>query len=112
VAREFAARAGATFGAHIERIVLFGSVARGTDGPESDVDILVLLRGAKPDVREGLDAIAFDLTLSTGRSPSLVLYPVARWEAARAGRSDLVAAVEREGQTLWTRNDARSSLRA
>ena len=29
-----------------ERIVLFGSAARGTPGPDSDVDLLVVKRGA------------------------------------------------------------------
>ena len=82
IAREFATRAASAFGAHLDRIVLFGSVARGTDGPESDVDILVLMRHRPADVCDGLDAIAFDLTLAAGRSPSLILYPSATWETA------------------------------
>jgi uncharacterized protein len=35
IAREF----------HPERIILFGSHARGDAGPDSDVDLLVLMRG-------------------------------------------------------------------
>src|SRR5262245_30749254 len=31
--------------AHPERIILFGSAARGTMGPNSDVDLLVIKRG-------------------------------------------------------------------
>lgn len=32
---------------HAERVVLFGSVARGDDGPDSDIDLLVVLPRVK-----------------------------------------------------------------
>jgi predicted nucleotidyltransferase len=39
---QFGCRIGAAFGA--ERVILFGSYARGEAGPDSDVDLLVILR--------------------------------------------------------------------
>lgn len=112
IAAEFAHRAGRRFGDRIERIVLFGSVARGTDGPESDVDVLVIARSPDQELRDGLDAIAFDLTLNAHRTPVFILYPADTYERARAGGSELVLAVEREGVPLWTKSDERSSARA
>ncbi|MBM3214059.1 nucleotidyltransferase domain-containing protein [Candidatus Poribacteria bacterium] len=35
-----------------DRIILFGSYARGTAGPDSDVDLLVILRDATPKRRK------------------------------------------------------------
>ncbi len=35
-------------------IVLFGSVAEGNDGPDSDIDLLVVLDDAPPSQRRGL----------------------------------------------------------
>jgi len=112
VAEEFARRAAARCGNSIDRIVLFGSVARGTDGPESDIDVLVILRDASPDLRDGLDAIAFDLTLNVGRGPALVLYPADAYAQALTSGSELAKIVAREGVVLWTRSEERSSAPA
>ena len=49
ISREFLAKVKAAlaeeFGDRFRGLVLFGSEARGDAGPESDVDLLVLLRG-------------------------------------------------------------------
>ncbi|SAI87045.1 hypothetical protein MBBA_0157 [Methanoculleus bourgensis] len=42
IAHEFAAKAREACGDAIEEIILFGSVARGDDRPDSDIDILVI----------------------------------------------------------------------
>lgn len=42
---ELRARLDALYGARLVRVVLFGSYARGEATPESDVDVLVVLRG-------------------------------------------------------------------
>jgi hypothetical protein len=112
VAAEFARRAGERFARRIERLVLFRSVARGTDGPDSDIDLLVVADDRGRELRDALDEIAFDLTLASHRTPVFVLYSAAEYAQARAGGSELVAAVEQEGVPLWTRSEARSSGRA
>jgi len=48
------------FGTRLQGVVLYGSEARGTAGPDSDADILVLLRGPVKlgkDLRTAIDAI-------------------------------------------------------
>lgn len=111
-AAEFARRAAERFGERLERIVVFGSVARGTDSPDSDVDVMVVALDRDRDLRDGLDEIAFDLTLQRHRGPVFVLYPLEEYERARAAGSELIAAVEREGVVLWTRSAERSSAHA
>ena len=112
VAGEFARRAGERFGGRIRRIMLYGSVARGADGPDSDVDVLVVTDDSRADLRDGLDAIAFDLTMEFRRAVVFILYPIGVYQVARAHGSEFVTAVEREGEVLWTRSAAPSSVPA
>jgi pimeloyl-ACP methyl ester carboxylesterase len=108
----FARRASEQFPSRIRRMVLFGSVVRGTDGPESDVDVLVIADDTGADLRDGLDSIAFDVTMEFRRALVFVLYPAAAYEAARAAGSEFVAALGREGEALWTRSGEPSSAHA
>ena len=55
--------------------MLYGSVARAADGPDSDVDVLVVSDDSRSDLRDGLDAIAFDLTPEFRRAVAFILYP-------------------------------------
>lgn len=43
--REIKARLQAVHGKRLRGVVLYGSAVRGEDGPESDIDVLALLRG-------------------------------------------------------------------
>ena len=80
-----------------ERIVLFGSAARGRMGPDSDVDLLVIKRGIARKrplaiaIRRALRGLpeAFDILVATpdevaryGESPALIFR-----EALREGRT-------------------------
>ncbi len=56
----------ARFGARLVRLVLFGSQARGEAGPESDVDVLVLLEGLQPAERTAIYEIGADVWMDTG----------------------------------------------
>lgn len=61
---EFVNRAVAEYGDRIERIILFGSVARGEAGDDSDIDILIL-----GDVSlEELVDISFPILLKYGET--------------------------------------------
>lgn len=42
ITKEFAAAASAQFGTKIKFILLFGSVAKGTDNEESDIDLMIV----------------------------------------------------------------------
>ncbi len=66
VVHVFAAKAREACGDAIEEILLFGSVARGDDRPDSDIDILVVTREEDFHLRELLTGLAFDLMVETG----------------------------------------------
>ena len=60
IAEEFAKEVIKRFGAEIEDIILFGSVARGEDDAESDVDVLIIWYGDKVKGWDELEEMAFD----------------------------------------------------
>jgi predicted nucleotidyltransferase len=64
----------------VREAIVFGSRARGAHGPDSDVDVAVVLRGARGDrVAVALDmaGIAFDVLLETG----LLIEALPLWES-------------------------------
>jgi predicted nucleotidyltransferase len=94
---------------NVQFALLFGSAARGTDTPESDVDVLVGLRDPR---LERIVELGAKLTAATGRRVDVV-----RLEDAQAEPSllaDVVAdgrvLIDREG--LWPRlRDREANLR-
>ena len=78
---------------------IFGSVARGTDHPQSDVDVGILLRTAPPGELDGLRfSIEGELERVLGRRCQIVVLNNAP--------PDLVHRVLRDGQLLVDRNPA------
>lgn len=71
VIHEFAAKAREACGDEIEEIILFGSVARGDDRPDSDIDILVITSREDYRLREYLTGLAFDLLMLSGERLSV-----------------------------------------
>lgn len=61
------------YGNLVDRIVLYGSVARGTETSESDVDVAVLIKaGATKDMYERLLDLVVDLELENDKVLSVV----------------------------------------
>jgi predicted nucleotidyltransferase len=101
-AREFVRRVGKRY--PVDRGILFGSRARGTHGPESDVDIAVLLSGPRGRfLATKLDMVdtAFDILLETG----VYIQPLPIWEGQwkhpeNHSNPRLLENIEREGIQL------------
>jgi len=66
VIRQFAHLAHERYPHQIEKIILYGSVARGDAGPDSDIDLLVLWKGNEREGWRAMTGIAFDLMVNTG----------------------------------------------
>ena len=68
VLRRFRAAVADLYGARVERVVLFGSRARGDAAADSDYDIAVFLHGAGAFADDGarLAAIGTDILFDTG----------------------------------------------
>jgi predicted nucleotidyltransferase len=83
------------------RIYLFGSVARGDDGPDSDRDFLVVIPDDAPDeqLRPGA---ARKAVRGTGFSKDIVPWRITDFERRAAlVNASLPATVVREGRSLY-----------
>ena len=61
------------FGNVLERIILYGSVARGTQTEESDVDIAVIVRKYTEDMHDKMIDLTVDLELEYNKVLSVLL---------------------------------------
>ena len=97
---ELRRRLGQQYGDRLVQLVLFGSQARGDATVESDVDVLVVLRGDVPHPGLEIDAmmdIIYDLTLRYEQTLSVL--PVSEKDF-RARQSPLLINIRREGVCL------------
>ena len=103
MAEEFVRRLREALGSELVRVVLFGSTARGDYWPESDVDVLVVVREGAEEAWRCAHEIAQGLMEELGYSPWLefiVLDVESYNRAAREGRY-FVNAVAEEGLVLY-----------
>jgi predicted nucleotidyltransferase len=99
----FAAGVRALLGDALERVVLYGSRARGDADEGSDIDLLVLTRHPlDPAVRSRLTALAVDLEVETPAylPISLVVLDRERFADLRARERRFALDVDREGIAL------------
>ena len=86
-----------------ERIILFGSLARGSVHPEADIDLLVVWDSRPPmDVKERYAAIRNAI----GSAPvaiDLIPYTSGEFDAAMRNPLSFTAQVAREGRVLYER---------
>lgn len=84
-----------------EQIILFGSQARGTAGPDSDVDLLVVtpLKGSKRDAE-----IAMRVALHDIRVPKdIIVVTPQEVERKRNITGSIIYPALREGRVLYVR---------
>jgi predicted nucleotidyltransferase len=87
------------YGTRLHGIVLYGSCARGTEAPESDIDLMVLLEGPV-DVSQEIRRIwevLYPLQLESDRLLSVVPVDVALYDR---GEYALYRKVKAEGMAL------------
>jgi predicted nucleotidyltransferase len=72
------------FGDSIESILLYGSYARGSAKPESDIDLLVLVHDSlnPAEVRQSLSDILYDILLEHDELVSVIVLPKSFYEAS------------------------------
>jgi HEPN domain-containing protein/predicted nucleotidyltransferase len=88
-----------------ERIVLFGSRARGDHQPESDYDLIVVLE--TPLERGDRDGLIRDALPDDKHGVDVIVYTPAEFEISRHDVGALAFAGETEGRILYDRNPAR-----
>lgn len=87
----------------VERIVLFGSVARGNERPSSDIDLLVVVKNGnyKLQAKEKLLSLSVGLAPVFGGNPLIpVIYSAT--EANQKKNTALFKNIEKEGIHIYT----------
>lgn len=87
------------YGERLESVVLYGSQARGDAAEDSDIDVLVVLRG---DVKAGaelweISGITAELSLRSGQVISTTVLPEGIY---RRRASHFVSSIRRDGISL------------
>ena len=72
IAREYAQEAGRRF-PEIASVLIYGSVARGEDTSDSDIDLLILTNG-KSDIERKLDELTADYVINNSELPLPIVY--------------------------------------
>ena len=80
-------------------IILFGSRARGTNRPDSDYDLLVIVPDEASSVRQDSD-LAYRALRGTGIAADVLVWPRTRFEDRKHVVASLPATVVREGRLL------------
>jgi predicted nucleotidyltransferase len=81
----------------IEQIIIYGSKARGDAGPESDIDVLVILRRGDKATKAKVRQIGHLLAVTSEAVPSIMVYTLEEWSARKEGGSPFYQAVTRDG---------------
>ena len=82
-----------------ERIYLFGSMARGDAGPDSDYDLLVVVPDDADRERRG-SRLAYVTLRGTGIAADVLVSTRSRFDARARVRASLPATILREGRLL------------
>jgi len=84
---------------HPERIYLFGSVARGDAGPDSDYDLVIIVPDDAPRERRR-SRLAYEALWGTGTAADVIVLTASQFESRRHLAASLPATVLREGKLL------------
>ncbi|MFN0070695.1 MAG: nucleotidyltransferase domain-containing protein [Chloroflexota bacterium] len=83
-----------------ERVYLFGSKARGDDGPDSDFDVLLVVPEGAECARQG-SHLAYEALWGTGTAADVLVWSHDQFESRVHLRASLPGTVLREGRLLY-----------
>jgi predicted nucleotidyltransferase len=88
------------FQTRVLSVLLFGSRARGEAGPDSDVDLAVIVDRDDLEIQTAIRDLAVEIWLEYGLYLSTRVWSKAHWNRLKAIRTGLFRNIEREGIVL------------
>ncbi len=85
----------------VQDMIIFGSKARGTARPDSDLDMILLIREGDWRFKRQMTHPGYDLSIGTDVLPSLIVYTLAEWQRMRDDQSVFREVVERDGVSVY-----------
>ena len=80
----------------VARMLIYGSKARGDDHPDSDLDVLLVVRNDAAHLKRRLRRIGYELAATSEAVPSLLAYTEDEWESRKKRSVPFQHAVERD----------------
>jgi predicted nucleotidyltransferase len=80
----------------VEEVLIYGSKARGEDRPDSDLDVLVILRKGDRNTKKEVRRSGHSLALLSEAVPSIMVYTREEWGLRERGDSPFYRAVMRD----------------
>jgi predicted nucleotidyltransferase len=80
----------------VEEILIFGSKARGEAGPDSDLDVLLILREGDSKRKREVRRVGHMLAATSEAVPSIMVYTRNEWTMRERGGSPFYQAVMRD----------------
>lgn len=99
---DFISRLRDSYAHQVLDVRLFGSKARGDYGPESDMDLLILVANRDPHLERGVSRLGSEIDLQYGVVLSEITMSQARFEWHRRHRAPFYRNLMRESVSLWT----------
>ncbi len=80
----------------VEEILIFGSKARGEAGPDSDLDVLIIIREGDSKRKREVRRLGHMLAVISEAVPSIMIYTRHEWTLRERGGSAFYQAVMRD----------------
>lgn len=84
----------------VERMVIYGSKARGDGREDSDLDVLLIVRNEAGDLKRSLREIGYDLAVFSDAVPSILAYTEEEWDGRKKDGFPFQQAVERDAVSV------------
>jgi uncharacterized protein len=84
----------------VQNLIIFGSKARGDAGPDSDLDILLIIRAGDWRLKDSLTLPGYDLAIGTDIVPSILVCTSDEWIRLEEQESIFRDVVERDGVSV------------
>ncbi|MBI3302222.1 MAG: nucleotidyltransferase domain-containing protein [Deltaproteobacteria bacterium] len=80
----------------VVRMVIYGSKARGNAHPDSDLDVLLIVKDGAGSLKRELRRIGYVLAATSEVVPSILAYTEEEWESREKSGSSFRQSVERD----------------
>jgi predicted nucleotidyltransferase len=80
----------------VVRMAIYGSKARGDDHPDSDLDVLLIVKNEAAHLKRPLRRLGYELAATSDAVPSILAYTQDEWESRKATGASFQHTVERD----------------
>ncbi|MSQ70987.1 MAG: nucleotidyltransferase domain-containing protein [Betaproteobacteria bacterium] len=94
--REYCKALGEQYPGAVLRLLIYGSNARGDAGPESDLDVLLIVNDKAASQKRKLRRVGYMLAAASSAVPSILAYTEDEWASRARSGSPFLRAVEHD----------------